>query len=220
MKEDTRYPMCNRCGNRAIISEKSVDENQIKFENDRLKDEVKRISVLKDKLLGPSTSLKGSMASMKKKLNLEFVGEKNFFDASAAMNELLRLAEIGESLWVRSLVGGGETLNLEEYARLFTPFTGMKPGHFTTEATRTSGIVNNNSLTLVKTLMDKGNDTRADQNNMMILRNAFMDATRSILVYAIINSLAKNVVMNGEDCSLAMWNCNRSKLFLRFFWGY
>ncbi|MCD7463809.1 hypothetical protein HAX54_051458 [Datura stramonium] len=72
----------------------------------------------------------------------------------AAMNELLKLAHIGEPLWVRSLDGGGETLNLEEYARSITPVFGIKPAHFTTEATRASSIVINNTQTIVETLMD------------------------------------------------------------------
>ncbi|XP_060176262.1 homeobox-leucine zipper protein ROC5-like [Lycium barbarum] len=72
-----------------------------------------------------------------------------------AMNELLMLANIDEPLWSRSLDGGGEKLNIEEYAKSFTPFIGIKPAYFTTEATRASGIVINNSMTLVETLTEK-----------------------------------------------------------------
>ncbi|MCD7455182.1 hypothetical protein HAX54_027312 [Datura stramonium] len=75
--------------------------------------------------------------------------------ALAALNELLKLANNDEPLWIRSLNGRGEILNLKEYAGSFIPIIGMKPRHFTTEATRASGIVVGNSLTLVETLMDK-----------------------------------------------------------------
>nr|XP_009771833.1 PREDICTED: homeobox-leucine zipper protein ANTHOCYANINLESS 2-like isoform X1 [Nicotiana sylvestris] len=200
MQGAMKHPICNRCRNQAIIADINVEEHQTKIEYERLKEEVKRISVLADKLLGPLSSLEGSMASVianpafglpegingfgginyanaaspmgldfdnglsspppviisRSLANVDASYDKSMLMdlALAAMNELLGLAEIGEPLWVRSLDGGGETLNLEEYARSFTPCTGMKPGHFATEATRATGTVIVNSLTLVETLMD------------------------------------------------------------------
>ncbi|WMV33689.1 hypothetical protein MTR67_027074 [Solanum verrucosum] len=72
-----------------------------------------------------------------------------------ALNELFRLYENDKPLWVSSLDGGGETLNIKKYARLFTPLIGTKPEHFTREATRESGTVADTSLALVNTLLDK-----------------------------------------------------------------
>ncbi|KAK4363128.1 hypothetical protein RND71_018369 [Anisodus tanguticus] len=74
--------------------------------------------------------------------------------AFAAMNELLKLAEIGDPLWFRNIAGSAEELNLEEYARSFPPCIGMKPANFTAEATKATGTVMINSLALVETLMD------------------------------------------------------------------
>lgn len=74
--------------------------------------------------------------------------------AMAAMGELLKLAQIDNPLWFRSLNGCGETLNLEEYSRAFPPCVGMKPSNFITEATRTTGTVIINSASLVEILMD------------------------------------------------------------------
>nr|GMD00636.1 homeobox-leucine zipper protein ANTHOCYANINLESS 2-like isoform X1 [Ipomoea batatas] len=74
--------------------------------------------------------------------------------AFTAMNELLKLAEIGEPLWYRSLDGFAEALNLEEYDRTFHSCLGMRPTNFITEATRASGTVIFNSMALVETLMD------------------------------------------------------------------
>ncbi|WMV33707.1 hypothetical protein MTR67_027092 [Solanum verrucosum] len=65
------------------------------------------------------------------------------------------LYENDKPLWVSNLDGGGETLNIKEYARLFTLLIGTKPEHFTMEATRASGTVADTSLALVNTLMDK-----------------------------------------------------------------
>lgn len=74
--------------------------------------------------------------------------------AMAAMDELLKLAEINSPLWFRSLNGYGEALNLEEYTRIFPPCIGMKPSSFVTEATRATGTVNINSMSIVEILMD------------------------------------------------------------------
>lgn len=73
----------------------------------------------------------------------------------AAMNELLKLAMIDETLWVKSLDGSVETLNVEEYAPLFTQFNCMKFRDFRTEATRESCTMINNSPTLMEIMMNK-----------------------------------------------------------------
>ncbi|MCE2056101.1 hypothetical protein HAX54_044049 [Datura stramonium] len=46
-----------------------------------------------------------------------------------------------------------------------------------------------------------GDDISANPNNILILQDAFTDATGSLLVYATINSLVMNVLMKGEDAS-------------------
>ncbi|KAL7214336.1 hypothetical protein ACSBR1_026699 [Camellia fascicularis] len=74
--------------------------------------------------------------------------------ALRAMDELVKLAQIDNPLWVRSLDGGREVLNHEEYMRICPPCIGMKPSGFVTEATRATGMTIINSLALVETLMD------------------------------------------------------------------
>ncbi|KAL0317758.1 UNVERIFIED_CONTAM: Homeobox-leucine zipper protein ROC5 [Sesamum angustifolium] len=74
--------------------------------------------------------------------------------ASAAMDELMKLAQLDSPLWYRSLDGSGESLNLDEYTKTFPPCIGMKPNHFVTEATRATGTVIINSLALMEALMD------------------------------------------------------------------
>ncbi|KAK6786267.1 hypothetical protein RDI58_014792 [Solanum bulbocastanum] len=71
-----------------------------------------------------------------------------------ALNEFLKLAMSDESFWVRSLDGGGEILNIEEYARSFISIIHIKPSHFTTEATRSFGTVIGNVVILVEMLMN------------------------------------------------------------------
>ncbi|XP_027103840.1 homeobox-leucine zipper protein ANTHOCYANINLESS 2 isoform X3 [Coffea arabica] len=74
--------------------------------------------------------------------------------AVAAMDELLKLAQIDNPLWFRSLDGFSEALNLEEYNRVFPPCVGTKPSNFITEATKATGTVIINSTSLVEILMD------------------------------------------------------------------
>ncbi|KAK3039273.1 hypothetical protein RJ639_027977, partial [Escallonia herrerae] len=88
--------------------------------------------------------------------NVEIPFEKSMFLelALAAMDELVKLAQIDNPLWYRSSSGAEEVLNHEEYVRTFPPCIGMKPNGFITDATRASGIIFINSLALVETLMD------------------------------------------------------------------
>ncbi|KAJ8574468.1 hypothetical protein K7X08_026273 [Anisodus acutangulus] len=124
--------------------------------------------------------------------------------ALAFMNELLKLASIGEPLWIRSLFGGEETMNQEEYVRSFTRFTFMKTKHFTTEATRAVGTVFINNQTL-ETLMNKvesmgGNVfMHCGKTSAIDVISSCTGGSRS--VYATIDSLAMNAVMNGGDSS-------------------
>lgn len=95
---------------------------------------------------GPPMSMMTFNAPFDKSLLLEL--------ALAGMDELIKLAQLDSPLWLRSLEGNGESLNLEEYTKTFSPCIGVKPSHFVTEATRATGNVIINSMALVETLMD------------------------------------------------------------------
>lgn len=189
IREAMRSPMCTNCGGPAVIGEVSLEEQHLRIDNARLKDELDRVCALAGKFLGrPISSLS---APMPPNSSLELgVGSNGFgglavvpsefissplpivpsskgnpmersFERSmylelalAAMDELVKMAQTDEPLWVRSLEGGREMLNLEEYSRNFAPCIGMKPNGFATEASRESGMVIINSLALVETLMD------------------------------------------------------------------
>ncbi|CAO2193353.1 unnamed protein product [Urochloa humidicola] len=78
--------------------------------------------------------------------------------AISAMDELVKLAQIDDPLWLPSLNGSPnkEMLNFEEYNHSFLPCIGMKPVGYVSEASRESGIVIiDNSVALVETLMDE-----------------------------------------------------------------
>ncbi|GMN61258.1 hypothetical protein TIFTF001_030400 [Ficus carica] len=209
IRDAMRNPICTNCGGPAIIGEISLEEQHLRIENARLKDELERVCALAGKFLGrPISSLATSIAPPLPSSALELgVGSNGFAALSstmplgpdfgggisnpltvlapprpvgggvqlldrsmersmylelalAAMDELVKMAQADEPLWIRSLegVGGGgggrEMLNHEEYMRSFTPCIGMKPNGFVTEASRETGIVIINSLALVETLMD------------------------------------------------------------------
>ncbi|KAK6777469.1 hypothetical protein RDI58_024186 [Solanum bulbocastanum] len=144
MKEIMNNPTCGQCHGKTISMNINVEELQLKNEQARLEDEVKRLTIEVDKLYGPTTSLEGTF-DKSILLNL----------ALDASDELLKLAQNGEPLWLRNLDGDGETLNLKEYDSSFTSIIDMKSEHFITEATRASCKMVHNNQTLVETLMNK-----------------------------------------------------------------
>lgn len=205
MRDAMRNPMCSNCGGPAIIGEISLEEQHLRIENARLKDELDRVCALAGKFLGrpvsslPNSSLElgvggtgfgvmstapaatlplgqdfavgmlpnslamvspppptsarpggvvstGFDRSMERSMLLEL--------ALAAMDELVKMAQSGDPLWVRNVEGGREVLNHEEYLRTFTPCIGLRPNGFVSEASRENGMVIINSLALVETLMD------------------------------------------------------------------
>lgn len=183
IREAMRNPICTNCGGPAVIGEISLEEQHIRIENARLKDELDRVCALAGKFLGrPTPSLElgvggngfpglntvipsdfgvgiasplpvatpkavgMSVNPMERSMYLEL--------ALTAMDELVKMAQSDEPLWIRGLDGGREMLNQEEYLRGSSPCIGMKPNGFVTEASRETGMVIINSLALVETLMD------------------------------------------------------------------
>ncbi|CAN4125793.1 unnamed protein product [Withania somnifera] len=203
IREAMRNPICTNCGGPAMIGEISLEEQHLRIENARLKDELDRVCALAGKFLGrPISSLVNSMPPPMPNSSLELGVGRNGFGglnnlpttlplalpdfgvgistsipmvpstrqttgietslersmylelALAAMDELVKMAQTDEPLWFRSIEGGREILNHEEYIRTFTPCIGMRPNSYVSEASRETGMVIINSLALVETLMD------------------------------------------------------------------
>lgn len=95
---------------------------------------------------GTSMGMINADAASDKSLFLEF--------ALVAMDELMKLAQLDSPLWFGSLEGSGQSLNLEDYTKTFSPCVGIKPSHFVTEATRAIGTVIINPMALVEALMN------------------------------------------------------------------
>ena len=73
--------------------------------------------------------------------------------AVAAMEELIRLAQSGEPLWVPG-ENSTDVLNEDEYLRTFPRGIGPKPLGLRSEASRESAVVIMNHVNLVEILMD------------------------------------------------------------------
>lgn len=74
--------------------------------------------------------------------------------AVAAMEELMRTAQVGEPLWVTAGDNSTEILNEDEYLRTFPRGIGPKPLGLKSEASRESAVVIMNHINLVEILMD------------------------------------------------------------------
>lgn len=75
--------------------------------------------------------------------------------AANAMEELLRLLQMNEPLWMKSTIDGRDVLNLESYERLFSrPSSHLKNPNVRVEASRVTDQVIMNGLALVDMIMD------------------------------------------------------------------
>lgn len=199
LRDAMRNAICSSCGGSTIIGEISLEEQHLRIQNARLKDELDHVCALAGRFLGRSvTSLGGSIPPQLPNSGMELGAGGNDFGglgpllefgaggiscnlpvvpslrsaagilgldrseersmlldlALAAMDELVKMAQTDEPLWIRGLDGSREILNHDEYLRTFTPCMGMKPRGFVTEASREIGTVIINSAALVETLMD------------------------------------------------------------------
>ncbi|XP_039020060.1 homeobox-leucine zipper protein MERISTEM L1-like [Hibiscus syriacus] len=183
-KEALSNATCPSCGGPAALGEMSFDEQHLRIENARLKEEIDRISGIAAKYVGKPLSsfpyLSSHLHSRSVDLGASnfgtqsgFVGERNRSGdllsyvsgpieadkpmivelAVAAMEELIRLAQSGEPLWVPG-DNSTDALNEDEYLRTFPRGVGSKPLGLRSEASRESAVVIMNHVNLVEILMD------------------------------------------------------------------
>ncbi|WOG89948.1 hypothetical protein DCAR_0209189 [Daucus carota subsp. sativus] len=74
--------------------------------------------------------------------------------AVAAMEELITIAQAGAPLWIQNLGNSIECLNEDEYLHNFPRGIGPRPMGLKSEASRESGIVIMNPISLVEIMMD------------------------------------------------------------------
>lgn len=108
-----------------------------------------------DLLPGSSLGVASSLASFPP-MSISDVDKSLMADmAAGAMDELIRLLQGNEMLWIKSASDGREVLNLEGYERAFPrPNSHLKSPSVRTEASRSSGVVSLNDLALVDMFVD------------------------------------------------------------------
>lgn len=76
--------------------------------------------------------------------------------AMSSIDELVKMCQASEPLWIRNNENGRQVLNHEEHARMFAWPLNLKQhsSEFRTEATRHSAVVIMNSITLVDAFLD------------------------------------------------------------------
>ncbi|CDO99721.1 unnamed protein product [Coffea canephora] len=183
-KEALSNATCPNCGGPAAIGEMSFDEQHLRIENARLREEIDRISGIAAKYVGkPMLSYPHLPPGASRSLDLgvgnygaqsgmigEIYGAGDLLRsvsgpteadkpmvielAVAAMEELVRMAQAGEPLWVPSGDNSTETLSEDEYVRTFPRGIGPKPLGLKSEASRESAVVIMNHINLVEILMD------------------------------------------------------------------
>ncbi|MFS8025581.1 putative transcription factor & lipid binding HD-SAD family [Helianthus anomalus] len=184
-KEALANATCPNCGGPAAIGEMSFDEQQLRIENARLREEIDRISGIAAKYVGkpmlnypnmsphgPTRSLDQGVTSFSPQQGMvgEMFGANDLLRsvsgpteadkpiiielAVAAMEELIRMAQVNEPLWIPSSENSSETLSEDEYLRMFPRGMGPKQLGLKSEASRESAVVIMNHITLVELLMD------------------------------------------------------------------
>ncbi|XP_019708739.1 homeobox-leucine zipper protein ROC8 [Elaeis guineensis] len=191
IREALKNVICPTCGGPPVTEDSYFDEQKLRLENSRLKEELDRVSSMASRYLGrPMTQLPPVQPMPNSSLDLSVGGfggpalgpsldldlltgsssaapfpfptavsdiEKPIMAnmATNALEELIRLVQTDEPLWIKPGGDRREVLNLETYDRIF-PKLGhrFKSPDIRTEASRDSGLVFMNTVALVDLFMD------------------------------------------------------------------
>ncbi|CAL9195558.1 unnamed protein product [Musa hybrid cultivar] len=192
MREAMKNVICPSCGAPPASDDSYFDEQKLRMENARLKEELDRVSSLASKYLGrPITQLPPVQPLSVSSLDLSVGGYSNpgispsldldllcrnsssafpytfpaavselekplmMEMATGAMEEVIRLVQADEPLWVKSGSDGRDILQLETYDRMFQRSNRqLRFPDTQTEASRDSALVFMNATTLIDMFMD------------------------------------------------------------------
>eukprot|EP01018_Ginkgo_biloba_P005890 Gb_05082 [translate_table: standard] len=190
LREAIKNVVCPNCGGPASLGDMSFDEQHLRLDNARLKEELDRVSSIASKYIGrPISPLAASIAPPMLMSSLDLAmgnfGKQSLLPstdlvpvppladanlhavafmelekplalelAMNAMEELMRMAQTDEPLWLKNVNGMKDVLSLDEYARQFQWAMGFKHHTLKTEATKDSALVIMNGVALVDVLMD------------------------------------------------------------------
>jgi START domain len=103
--------------------------------------------------------------------------------AVTAMEEMVRMAQLNEPLWVHGLNGSTEMLNEDEYLRLFPRGIGPKPLGMRSEASRETAVVIMNHANLVEILMDVVHQYVSKRILKMVLHGTYRVYNKTSWIY-------------------------------------
>ncbi|XP_015897558.3 homeobox-leucine zipper protein ROC3 [Ziziphus jujuba] len=195
-----RNVICPNCGGPAMVGDIGLDEQQLRLENARLREELDQVCCLTSRYTGRAIQPMTPAAApplMPPSLDLDMdIYSRHFSDpmgscsdmvpvpmlppeanshfpettgqlmeeekslaldlAMSSMDELIKMCQSSQPLWIRNNENGREVLNLEEHARMFPWPLNLKQhsSEFRTEASRDSAVVIMNSITLVDAFLD------------------------------------------------------------------
>ncbi|XP_051133903.1 homeobox-leucine zipper protein PROTODERMAL FACTOR 2-like [Andrographis paniculata] len=184
-KEALSNAICPTCGGPAAFGDMSFDEQHLRMENARLREEIERMAGMASRYAGKSVvaypnlmphpqiengvgtyggqfgmGLGNLMYASNTDL-LRMVASSPICDMSmiidlavTAMEELLRMAQAGEPLWMSSIDNSLEMLNEDEYFRSFPRGIGSKVIGMATEASRDSTVVMMHHSNIVEIMMN------------------------------------------------------------------
>ncbi|KAL0406079.1 UNVERIFIED_CONTAM: Homeobox-leucine zipper protein MERISTEM L1 [Sesamum latifolium] len=136
---------CPTCGGPTPMAETSFHQHQLRMENARLREEFQE-NVSRDGFGRPTMDNAGQDVDGYRVMAIEL--------AVAATEEVIRIAQVGEPLWVPSMDRNATLLNEEEYLRSFSRVFGLKLDGFKCEASRESVVVAMSAPNVIEILMD------------------------------------------------------------------
>ncbi|KAK3027051.1 hypothetical protein RJ639_040883 [Escallonia herrerae] len=167
LRETVQKAACPNCGFATSSKDATTatEEQQLRIENARLKSEVEKLRAAMGKYppgTSPSSSTCSAGNDQENRSSLDFYSGIFGLENSRiteivnqAMEELRKMATVGEPLWIRSFETGREILNYDEYMKEFSieSSSNGRPKR-SIEASRESGIVFVDLPRLVQSFMD------------------------------------------------------------------
>ncbi|MED6146752.1 hypothetical protein PIB30_037657 [Stylosanthes scabra] len=178
MREALSKSCCPNCGMATTStvtddgSTISIEEQQLRLENDKLKAEVEKLREVLGKNPSAGTMYPSCSSSHEQDNNNGIISSSmEFYNGifgveksrimeivNEAMEELIKMANIGEPLWVRSVETGREILNYDEYEKVFEVHNNSRiigrRSNLSIEASRENGIVFMDLPRLVQSFLD------------------------------------------------------------------
>ncbi|CAA6663357.1 unnamed protein product [Spirodela intermedia] len=156
IRESMRNPLCPSCGGGAVLGEVSFEQQQLRLENARLRDELDRVAIIAERFLGRPLALPHSPLELAAAGN-GFSGLGEYFLPVAGMERPPPPPPPPpplERAMLQELAAAAMDELMKMYLRISSQCLGPKPPGYVTEASRETAVVIINAAVLVDTLMD------------------------------------------------------------------